>query len=326
MSLVVPEYSLGRVAITESIVGRESRYRTDRLDVRVDQVTGCVTLIEVASGRILLQESAPAVASSCIHDDTALTVSQDFVTLAGEGHYGLGQIQNCVMNWRGHSASLVQANLTIAAPFLLSTRGYGLFWDNTSQTAFGHVEELIPAENLRHPDGAQAGLEADYFADDNFGKYERTEVVPALDILWEKGVPDGWNEAKGAAAGARRSVRMKGRLKTRRTGNFHFRLQAPHGARLVINRQVVVEHWGDTCIFDHKGYCELPGDNDVEVVHFPNATLSRVFSPMTGVSLSAQSTEMNVNPSVWERFPQPSGRLRLPSVWRSSIWIGFAAA
>ena len=265
-SLAVPEYPVDEVAPAESVVANERRYRSERLEVRIDQSTGCLTFIEVATGRVLLQEAAPAVASPCQYDDTALTVSQDFVTPEGEGLFGLGQIQNKVMNWRGHSASLVQANLTIAAPFLLSTRGYGLFWDNTSQTAFGDFEELIPAEHLLHPDGEQAGLVADYFADDNFGQYERTEAVPKLDILWEKGVPDGWHEAEGAEAGARRSVRMKGRLKTRKAGNYHFRLQAPHGARLVIDGQVVVEHWGDTCIFDHKGFCELPGNTEVEIV------------------------------------------------------------
>lgn len=264
-SLVVPAYPAAlEVGVRE--VGGAVVHRGRRLTVTADLADGRIAISDTSTGYEILTEDSPAVAHPCPFDKNAHTVAQTFSTPEDEGLYGLGQIQNRVMNWRGHSASLVQANLTIAAPFLLSTRGYGLFWDNTSQTAFGEFEELVPASHLFHSDGKQAGLVAEYFADDNFRAYERTEVVPALDILWEKGVPDGWHEAEGAEDGARRSVRMRGKLQTKRAGKYHFRLQAPHGARLVINGKVVIEHWGETCIFDHKGWCELPGDAQVEIV------------------------------------------------------------
>ncbi|MGC9453209.1 MAG: TIM-barrel domain-containing protein, partial [Oceanipulchritudo sp.] len=264
-SLAVPAYPQSIEVDVEKAGGR-TLHRSPTLTVFVDNETGCTQFTDTKTGAELLEENAPGTAVTCPYDPGAFTVSQDFRTPHGEGLYGLGQIQNGVMNWRGHSASLVQANLTIAAPFLASSRGYGLFWDNTSQTAFGEFEQLIPAENLFHPDGRRAGLVADYYSDDNFTAYERTEVVSALDILWEKGVPDGWHEVEGGGDGARRSVRMKGKLKTLRAGFYHFRLQAPHGARLIIDRKVVIGHWGETCIFDHKGYCALPADSLVDIV------------------------------------------------------------
>jgi alpha-D-xyloside xylohydrolase len=264
-SLVVPQYPATLEVRTEPR-GEYTLHHGKLVTVAVENSSGRIEFLTTNSQQTLLAEKSPTAALPCAYDDKAYTVVQDFASPEGEGLYGLGQIQNRVMNWRGHSASLVQANLTIAAPFLLSTRGYGIFWDNTSQTAFGEFEQLIPAQHLFHPDGVQPGLVAHYFKDDNFCSYDRAEVVPALDILWEKGVPDGWNEAAGAPAGARRSVRMHGKLKTRKAGKYHFRLQAPHGTRLSINGKVVLEHWGATCIFDHKGWCQLPADALVDIV------------------------------------------------------------
>jgi alpha-D-xyloside xylohydrolase len=49
-----------------------------------------------------------------------------------EGLYGLGQHQAGVWNYRGVSVELSQENSEIAVPLLLSSKGYGLFWNNTS--------------------------------------------------------------------------------------------------------------------------------------------------------------------------------------------------
>lgn len=53
-----------------------------------------------------------------------------------EGVYGLGQHQDGYMNYRGRQVVLVQANTNAVTPFLVSTRGYGMFWDNYSKTVF----------------------------------------------------------------------------------------------------------------------------------------------------------------------------------------------
>jgi alpha-D-xyloside xylohydrolase len=49
-----------------------------------------------------------------------------------EALYGLGQHQAGVWNYRGTSVELSQENTEIAIPMLLSTNGYGIFWNNTS--------------------------------------------------------------------------------------------------------------------------------------------------------------------------------------------------
>jgi alpha-D-xyloside xylohydrolase len=51
-----------------------------------------------------------------------------------EGFYGLGQHQAGVWNYRGETVDLSQENTQIAIPLLVSTNGYGIFWNNPSRS------------------------------------------------------------------------------------------------------------------------------------------------------------------------------------------------
>jgi alpha-D-xyloside xylohydrolase len=74
-----------------------------------------------------------------------------------EGLYGLGQHQNRQMNYNGEDVELAQHNMAIAIPYLLSTKGYGILWDNNSITRVGDPE---PYRKL------SAGWKADYYLGD----------------------------------------------------------------------------------------------------------------------------------------------------------------
>ena len=60
-----------------------------------------------------------------------------------QGLYGLGQHQSGVFNYQGAVVELAQSNTDIAIPFLVSTAGYGLFW-NTA--AASRVDNRFPTE------------------------------------------------------------------------------------------------------------------------------------------------------------------------------------
>jgi alpha-D-xyloside xylohydrolase len=55
-----------------------------------------------------------------------------------EGLYGLGQHQAGVWNFRGETVDLSQENTDIAIPLLVSTNGYGIFWNNSSRSRFNN--------------------------------------------------------------------------------------------------------------------------------------------------------------------------------------------
>src|SRR5581483_608847 len=57
--------------------------------------------------------------------------------------YGLGQFQDGIWNWRGIPLELRQLNTQIAVPMLISSKGYGLLWDNASLTDFNPADQEI---------------------------------------------------------------------------------------------------------------------------------------------------------------------------------------
>jgi alpha-D-xyloside xylohydrolase len=83
------------------------------------------------------------------------SVKQTFVLSDEEGVYGLGQQQNGKLNQRGKKIMLRQENMKICIPFIQSTIGYGLFWNNYSPTLFEDNAEGMSFEST--------GKNADYY-------------------------------------------------------------------------------------------------------------------------------------------------------------------
>jgi alpha-D-xyloside xylohydrolase len=55
-----------------------------------------------------------------------------------EAFYGLGQHQAGVWNYHGESVDIAQDNTNISIPMLLSSNGYGIFWNNASRSRFNN--------------------------------------------------------------------------------------------------------------------------------------------------------------------------------------------
>ena len=69
--------------------------------------------------------------------------SQSFVSPADEFIYGTGQFQDGYLNIRGLTRRLTQVNTQIAVPFILSSKGYGLLWNNYGLTDFNPSENSV---------------------------------------------------------------------------------------------------------------------------------------------------------------------------------------
>ena len=66
--------------------------------------------------------------------------AESFINIYGshEALYGLGQHQAGVWNYRGESVDISQDNSNIAVPLMVSSKGYGIFWNNTSRSRFNN--------------------------------------------------------------------------------------------------------------------------------------------------------------------------------------------
>ena len=70
-------------------------------------------------------------------------VRQQWQAHDGERLYGLGQHQQGLVDIKGTDFELRQYNGEIFIPLLVSSRGYGILWDNTSLTRFGRTEPPV---------------------------------------------------------------------------------------------------------------------------------------------------------------------------------------
>jgi alpha-D-xyloside xylohydrolase len=109
---------------------------TPKLKVRVVRANGAIAFSD-ASGKPLMQDATRRMWPVEVNGERTYH-AEEFISMYGseEGFYGLGQHQAGVWNYRGESVELAQENTQIAVPLLLSSKGYGIFWNNTSRTRF----------------------------------------------------------------------------------------------------------------------------------------------------------------------------------------------
>ncbi|HNX94517.1 MAG TPA: glycoside hydrolase family 31 protein [Holophaga sp.] len=135
-SLVVIQEKLPELAFERRESAEAIALVSKALTVSISKSDGSVTVAR-ASGEVVLKEDGKATLSPVsFNGDKGYSLRQRFTLTPGEGIYGLGQHQDGYMNYRGRSVTLVQANTQSSTPFLVSTNGYGLLWDNTSKTIF----------------------------------------------------------------------------------------------------------------------------------------------------------------------------------------------
>jgi alpha-D-xyloside xylohydrolase len=103
---------------------------------------GVVRFCRTADGEELLVESAihfdwPGARRFEAMGHGSYRLEQRFAAYTGERLYGLGQHQDGHLNQKGLVVELVQRNSEVSIPFLVSSRGYGVLWNNP---AIGRVE------------------------------------------------------------------------------------------------------------------------------------------------------------------------------------------
>jgi alpha-D-xyloside xylohydrolase len=111
--------------------------KSKALKVQLDLKTGKVQYYTLAN-KLLFAEKDNGAHFTPVMDSAKKTfaISQDFTIANNEAIYGLGQHQLGIMNYRNKSVVLRNQNMDIAVPFLQTSGGYGIFWDNYSTTTF----------------------------------------------------------------------------------------------------------------------------------------------------------------------------------------------
>ncbi len=111
---------------------------TAKLKIVITKANGMIVYKD-ASGRSLMTEENRTLTPTVVNGEKTYR-AESFVNVYGspEGLFGLGQHQAGVWNYRGESVDISQDNSNIAVPLMVSSNGYGLFWNNTSRSRFNN--------------------------------------------------------------------------------------------------------------------------------------------------------------------------------------------
>lgn len=143
--------------------------------VTVDKRSGALAFFG-ADGRLLTRERerAPTELQRVeIAGSPSYTLAQTFTLADDESLYGLGQYDEPAMDLRGRDVLMVQTNIGIVVPFMVSTRRWGLLWDVYSKMSFSDRPEGMSFKAESAPAGADYYLVASADMDGVIAGYRR---------------------------------------------------------------------------------------------------------------------------------------------------------
>ncbi|MBN2686268.1 MAG: DUF4968 domain-containing protein, partial [Pontiellaceae bacterium] len=113
---------------------------SEHLQIKVDTTSGALTFLD-ADGKLLTKERADLpseIKQVEISDAPSYEVANTFTLKKDEGWYGLGYIDAAPTktNRRGQELQLIQTNMGIVIPMILSSERYGIMWDTYSIMRF----------------------------------------------------------------------------------------------------------------------------------------------------------------------------------------------
>ena len=129
-ALLAPPVTAGAA----SFEGDRARLVVDDLAVDVDE-DGRLRFSRAQDGDEVLAEEPirflwPGARSFTANGHGYYRVEQRFRAYPGERLFGLGQHQHGRLDQKGIVIDLEQSNASVSIPFLVSSRGYGLLWNN----------------------------------------------------------------------------------------------------------------------------------------------------------------------------------------------------
>ena len=116
--------------------------RLPLLKAEIDKQTAQISFYDTC-GNLILNELSRSIVADSVQDRATFNVTETFQSPADEHLYGLGQFQDGYLDVRQLPRRLTQVNTQISIPFVLSSKGYGLLWNNYGLTNFN-----IPAESV----------------------------------------------------------------------------------------------------------------------------------------------------------------------------------
>jgi alpha-D-xyloside xylohydrolase len=162
-SLVVNNKWLTKTSFTVTDDKVSVTIKTANLKLSIDKATNAITYFD-KNGHLITAESKTdnkSMQAATIAGIKTYNCSTQFNSPADEALYGLGchPEDSLSINYKGRDQSMLIKYMTGAIPVLLSTKGYGLMWDNYAASNFYGAE----AGNTKFKYVSESGKQIDYY-------------------------------------------------------------------------------------------------------------------------------------------------------------------
>lgn len=229
---------------------------TAELKAAVSLTTGEIAFYD-KSGKLIVKESNQGKHFTPITVDCnkGYSTRQQFDSPENEAFYGLGQHQSDEYNYKRKNEELFQYNTKISVPFVVSSKNYGVLFDNYSFSRFGDERPYTNLDifKLYDKNGNEGGLTACYFKENGKELFvERRETRIDYETLFThhwlpknfdfKGetfdkFPEGFRFPNSL-------VIWEGEIEPRESGIFNFKLFYGAYTKVYLgNKLVVEERW-----------------------------------------------------------------------------------
>ncbi len=216
-----------------------------QLRAKVDLASGAVSFFNAAGDPILAEKNNQGrLAIPVMEEGKPLyRLTQYFQSEPTEVYVGLGQHQDDIWNYKGRKVVFFQNNTEVAVPFLVSSRNYGVLWDNYSYGEAGDVRPLRPlsALQLESKYGEPGWLTTTYYNDKNkpgevlFEKAESEIDYPYLNDLLRK-MPPEFKPATG-------KIVWEGKVSADQTGLYQFRFSYGGYFKTTVDGKLMFDKW-----------------------------------------------------------------------------------
>ncbi|HMI36914.1 MAG TPA: TIM-barrel domain-containing protein, partial [Steroidobacteraceae bacterium] len=226
--------------------------KSARVSAEVSLATGLVSFRNAHGIRVLEERDRGVFEPVTVGEQPFYSLRQQFNPGTDEAFYGLGQHQNAQMNYNGEDVLLAQHNMDVAIPFVVSSRNYGLLWDNNSITRFGDPRPYGLASRdlkLYDADGKPGGLTARYYVN---GQLRLTRTEADINYQYIKDLQNRPAELLGEGSSstsaqhvdvAGETVVWEGRLEASVSGVHKFQLYASSYFKLYIDGKLLLDRW-----------------------------------------------------------------------------------
>jgi alpha-D-xyloside xylohydrolase len=218
---------------------------TGKLTVAVKLRDGQV-VFEDPKGKVITAEVPDGASFRPVTIDGAhyYAIRQQFGSASDEALYGLGQHQTGIIDYKGKDLTLAQHNMDVAVPFVVSSRDYGILWDNDSVTRVGDPRPWQPVSKsltLYDAHGKPGALTARYYLDGKRVLERRERNIDYQYLDWKGHFPASFPRALLNLPHVK--VVWTGKIEAQNAGLQTFSLYGSGYQKLWIGGRKVINAW-----------------------------------------------------------------------------------